>query len=93
MSAEQEEQPELINMPLGNPVYKSGYKPITVNTSIGRATISRPKLRKQLYELRILPKCNSSVLKELFVILRPPKGPKNLFLDPSLAFGSFRMTN
>ncbi len=56
LNAEQEEQLELINIPRDNPVHKSGYKPITINTTIGRVTVSRPRLRKQLYESKILPK-------------------------------------
>lgn len=56
LSAEQEEQLELINIPRDNPVHRSGYAPITINTTVGRVTISRPRLRKQLYESKILPK-------------------------------------
>jgi putative transposase len=56
LNAEQEEQLELINIPRDNPVYKSGYKPITINTTIGKVTVSRPRSRKQLYESKILPK-------------------------------------
>jgi transposase-like protein len=50
LNAEQDQELELINMPLENPVHRSGYKPITISTTIGRVTISRPRLRKQLYE-------------------------------------------
>lgn len=56
LNAEQEEQLELINMPRENPIHRSGFKPITINTHTGRITISRPRLRKQLYESKILPK-------------------------------------
>lgn len=56
LNAEQDEQLELINMPLENPVYRAGYKPITISTTIGRVTVSRPRLRKQLYESKVLPK-------------------------------------
>ncbi len=56
LNAEQEEQLELINIPREDPVYRSGYKPITLNTHAGKITISRPRLRKQLYESKILPK-------------------------------------
>lgn len=56
LNAEQDQELELINIPRDNPIYRSGYKPITINTTIGRVTISRPRLRKQLYESKILPK-------------------------------------
>ena len=56
LNAEQDQELELINMPRDNPVHRSGYKPITISTTIGRITISRPRLRRQLYESKILPK-------------------------------------
>ncbi|MBI5748903.1 MAG: IS256 family transposase [Nitrospinae bacterium] len=56
LNAEQEEQLELINIPREDPVHRSGFKPITINTHSGKITISRPRLRKQLYESKILPK-------------------------------------
>ena len=56
LNAEQEEQLELINIPREEPIHRSGFKPITINTHTGRITISRPRLRKQLYESKILPK-------------------------------------
>jgi transposase-like protein len=56
LNAEQEEQLELINIPREDPIHRSGFKPITINTHTGRITISRPRLRKQLYESKILPK-------------------------------------
>lgn len=56
LNAEQDQELELINIPRDNPIYRSGFKPITINTTIGRVTISRPRLRKQLYESKILPK-------------------------------------
>ncbi len=56
LNAEQEEQLELINIPREDPIHRSGFKPITINTHTGKITISRPRLRKQLYESKILPK-------------------------------------
>lgn len=56
LNIEQDQELELINIPRDNPVYRAGYKPITINTTIGRVTISRPRLRTQLYESKILPK-------------------------------------
>jgi transposase-like protein len=56
LNAEQDQELELINIPRDNPIHRSGYKPITINTTIGRVTISRPRLRRQLYESKILPK-------------------------------------
>lgn len=56
LNVEQEEQLELINIPRETPVHRSGYKPITINTTIGKVTISRPRLRRQLYESKVLPK-------------------------------------
>jgi transposase-like protein len=56
LRAEQEEQLELINMTRDNPIHRSGFKPITINTTDGKITIRRPRLRKQLYESRVLPK-------------------------------------
>lgn len=53
---EQKEQLELINREIEQKIYKSGFSPITINTSIGKITISRPRLRDQLYESKILPK-------------------------------------
>lgn len=56
LDAEQEEQLEIINLPRDEKIYRSGFKPITINTTDGRITIERPRLRNQLYESRVLPK-------------------------------------
>ncbi len=56
LGTEQEEQLEIINLPRDEKIYKAGFKPITINTTDGRITIERPRLRKQLYESRVLPK-------------------------------------
>ena len=56
LNAEQDQELDIINIPRDNPVHRSGYKPITINTTIGRVTISRPRLRTQLYESKVLPK-------------------------------------
>jgi len=56
LNAEQDQELDIINIPRDNPIHRSGYKPITINTTIGRVTISRPRLRTQLYESKILPK-------------------------------------
>lgn len=56
LNAEQDQELELINIPRDNPIYRSGYKPITINTTIGRVMINRPRLREQLYESKVLPK-------------------------------------
>jgi len=56
LCAEQGEQLELMNITRDKPIHKSGFKPITINTTIGKVTIDRPRLRKQFYESKILPK-------------------------------------
>lgn len=56
LRTEQEEQLEIINLPRNDRIHKAGFKPITINTTDGRITIERPRLRKQLYESKVLPK-------------------------------------
>lgn len=56
LRTEQEEQLEIINLPRDEKIYRAGFKPITINTTDGRITIERPRLRKQLYESKVLPK-------------------------------------
>ncbi|MFH1753152.1 MAG: IS256 family transposase [Candidatus Omnitrophota bacterium] len=56
LKAEQEEQLEIINLTRDQKIHKTGTKPITIKTSDGRVTIERPRLRKQLYESKVLPK-------------------------------------
>lgn len=56
LGAEQEEQLEIINLPRDEKIHRSGFKPITINTTDGRITIERPRLRNQLYDSRVLPK-------------------------------------
>lgn len=67
LGAEQKEKLELINAVSETKVHRAGFKPITINTSLGKITVSRPRLRKQLYESKILPKYtrNESVMLEL----------------------------
>jgi len=56
LCAEQTEQLEIINLPREEKIYKSGFKPITIKTTDGMITIERPRLRRQLYESKVLPK-------------------------------------
>jgi len=56
LQAEQTEQLELINREMEQPAHRCGFKPITINTTVGKITLSRPRLRKQLYESKILLK-------------------------------------
>lgn len=56
LRTEQKEQLEIINLPRDEKIHKAGFKPITINTTDGRITIERPRLRKQLYESKVLPK-------------------------------------
>ena len=56
LKTEQAEQLEIINLSRDEKVYKTGFKPITINTRDGRITIDRPRLRRQLYESKVLPK-------------------------------------
>lgn len=56
LCTEQDEQLELINITRDKPIHKAGFSSITVNTTIGKITIDRPRLRKQLYESKVLPK-------------------------------------
>ncbi len=56
LCAEQGEQLELINITRQEPIHKAGFSSITVNTTIGKVTIDRPRLRRQLYESKVLPK-------------------------------------
>ncbi|MBM3252911.1 MAG: IS256 family transposase [Candidatus Omnitrophica bacterium] len=56
LQAEQEEQLEIINLLREEKIHKSGFKPITINTTDGKLTIERPRLRRQLYESKVLPK-------------------------------------
>lgn len=58
--AEQEEELELVNIVREDKLYRSGFKPITINTSLGKITISRPRLREQVYESRVLPNYTKS---------------------------------
>ena len=60
LDAEQEEQLEIINLPRDEKIYRSGFKPITLNTTDGRITLERPRLRKQLYDSKVLPKYTRS---------------------------------
>ncbi len=60
LNAEQDEQLELINVMQDKPIYRSGFKPITINTTLGKIEISRPRLRQQLYESKVLPKYTKS---------------------------------
>jgi len=62
---EQKEQLDLIEP--DEKIYRSGFKPITINTTIGKIVIERPRLRKQVYESTILPKYtkNEEALLEL----------------------------
>jgi transposase-like protein len=67
LQAEQEEQLEVINLARENRIHRSGYKPITINTRDGQVTIQRPRLRKQAYESKVLPKYtkNESAILDL----------------------------
>lgn len=56
LRTEQDEQLEIINLARDKKIYKTGFKPITINTKDGRITIERPRLRRQLYESKVLPK-------------------------------------
>jgi putative transposase len=58
--AEQEEELELVTIVRDDKLYRSGFKPITINTSLGKITISRPRLREQIYESRVLPNYTKS---------------------------------
>jgi len=56
LNTEQKEQLEIINLARDQKIHKTGFKPITINTKDGRITIERPRLRRQLYESKVLPK-------------------------------------
>ena len=56
LDAEQDKELEIINIPRDNPVHRAGYTPITINTTSGKITVHRPRLRKQLYQSKVLPK-------------------------------------
>ena len=74
LSTEQKEQLEIINLPRDEKIYRSGFKPITINTKDGRITIERPRLRRQLYESRVLPKYTKnedailSLIQDLYLL-------------------------
>lgn len=56
LKAEQEEELELVNIVRDDKLHKAGFSPITINTRVGKITISRPRLREQIYESEVLPK-------------------------------------
>jgi len=62
---EQKEQLDLITPE--EKLYRAGFSPITINTTLGRIVIERPRLREQIYESTILPKYtkNEEALLEL----------------------------
>lgn len=68
LKAEQEEELELANIVREDILHKAGFKPITINTTLGKITISRPRLREQIYESRVLPKYTKNETAILNVI-------------------------
>jgi len=62
---EQKEQLELVEP--DEKIYRSGFSPITIKTTLGHIVIERPRLREQFYESTILPNYtkNEEALLEL----------------------------